>query len=246
MTMTVHEQSAWERGLRALLALLLVGAAVGVGRFLLATPRSTRLASRVRDRLPESGIENPVTAVLLDFRGYDTLLEIAVLTSTLVGVQSLGVAPRAPRSASSPVLVGLGRAILPVVVLVAGHLVWVGTSGAGGAFQAGAVLAAGGVLHALAGHGWPLVLARGAGRVLALVGLAVFLGVGVGVMAAGRAFLDYPPTGGYALMLAIELAATLSIATILFGLFLGGRVGPQDDHGAGPNGPGRGTKKGAS
>ncbi|MBW2424648.1 MAG: sodium:proton antiporter [Deltaproteobacteria bacterium] len=237
--MTAHEQSAWERGLRALLALLLVAAAVGVGRFLLTTPRSAGLAGQVRDRLPESGVENPVTAVLLDFRGYDTLLEIAVLTLTLVGVQSLGVALRAPRPASSPVLVGLGRAILPIVVLVAGYLVWVGTSGAGGAFQAGAVLAAGGVLHVLAGHGWPLVLARGAGRFLALVGLAVFLGVGVGLMAAGRPFLDYPPGGGYTLVLAIELAATLSIATILFGLFLGGRVEPQEDHAGGTNGPGR-------
>jgi multisubunit Na+/H+ antiporter MnhB subunit len=36
-----------------------------------------------------------VTAVLLNFRGYDTLLEIAVLTVALVGVWALG-----PRRAS--------------------------------------------------------------------------------------------------------------------------------------------------
>ena len=30
-------------------------------------------------RLPESGVTNPVTAVLLNYRGYDTLLEVGVL-----------------------------------------------------------------------------------------------------------------------------------------------------------------------
>lgn len=212
--------------LRAVLALLLLGVAWGLGRFLLLPRSSTGLGALVRDHLPESGVTNPVTAVLLDFRGYDTLLEIAVLTATLVGVWALGITPLVRQPASSAVLRGLDRIILPIVPLVAGYLLWVGASGTGGAFQAGAVLASGGVLHILAGHGWPRMLGGG-GRLQIVIGLSVFLGVAVGLAIVGRGFLDYPRSGGPALMLAIELAATLSIGTILLGLFLGGRVEPE-------------------
>ena len=233
-----------ERVLRFLLALLLLAVAVGLGRFLLAPRSSTGMGARVSDHLPESGVTNPVTAVLLDFRGYDTLLEIAVLTSTLVGVWALGTAPNVRQPASNDVLRGLDRMILPIVPLAAGYLLWVGTSGTGGAFQAGAVLAAGGVLNILAGHGRPQMLGGGAGRLQIVIGLAVFLGVGVGLAIFGRGFLDYPRSGGPTLMLAIELAATLSIGAILFGLFLGGRVEPEQagDGDAGavdPDDPGR-------
>jgi multisubunit Na+/H+ antiporter MnhB subunit len=34
--------------------------------------------------MPESGVDHPVTAVLLNFRSYDTLLEIAVLLLAVV------------------------------------------------------------------------------------------------------------------------------------------------------------------
>jgi len=40
-----------------------------------------------------SGIKNVVTAVLLDFRGYDTLLEISVLMLATVAVFSLRDTP---------------------------------------------------------------------------------------------------------------------------------------------------------
>ena len=44
-------------------------------------------------------------------------------------------------------------------------------------------------------------------------------------MATGRHFLDYPQATGGALILVIETAATLAIAVILAGLFIGGRPG---------------------
>jgi len=234
--MPERDTGAQERVLRALLALLLLGVAVGLGRFLLVPRRAIGLGAMVSDRLPESGVTNPVTAVLLDFRGYDTLLEIAVLTATLVGVWALGIAPPVRQPASNAVLRELDRIILPIVPLTAGYLLWIGASGTGGAFQAGAVLAAGGVLNVLAGHRSPRMLGGGSGRLQIVIGLAVFLGVGVGLAIVGRGFLDYPRSGGPALMLAIELVATLSIGAILFGLFLGGRVEPEqardDDDGA--------------
>ncbi|PJF45885.1 MAG: sodium:proton antiporter, partial [Candidatus Thermofonsia Clade 3 bacterium] len=52
-----------------------------------------RLAPLAIDSLPRSGVLNPVTAVLLNYRGYDTLLEVAVLLLAIVGVWA--IAPRA-------------------------------------------------------------------------------------------------------------------------------------------------------
>ena len=43
-------------------------------------PQDT-LAQTVSETLAASGVSNPVTAVLLNFRAYDTLLELAVLTT---------------------------------------------------------------------------------------------------------------------------------------------------------------------
>ena len=65
----------------ALMVLLLV---VGIGWPILSLPTEWNgLRADVVAKLDESGVRNPVTAVLLNFRGYDTLLEIGVL---LVGV----------------------------------------------------------------------------------------------------------------------------------------------------------------
>ena len=43
----------------------------------------------VAAHLAESGVSHPVTAVLLNYRGYDTLLEIAVLLLALLVILSV-------------------------------------------------------------------------------------------------------------------------------------------------------------
>ena len=58
-----------------------------------ATP--TRLAQQAHGSLDQSGVSNPVTAVLLNYRGYDTLLEVAVLLLAIVAVWSLRSTPTA-------------------------------------------------------------------------------------------------------------------------------------------------------
>jgi multisubunit Na+/H+ antiporter MnhB subunit len=209
--------------LRGGLALLLANVALGVSISLFTAPASEGLEAIVRANLHQAGAENAVTAVLLNFRGYDTLLEIAVLTVTLFGVWSLGPAPRARPATPSPVLVGLNSVLIPIVPLVCGYLLWVGAYEPGGAFQAGAVLAAAGVLYILTGHQLHPWLPDAPMRWAALVGPATFLAVALAVMLTGRAFLEYPPTLAHALMLVIETTATISISMILVGLFLGGR-----------------------
>ena len=113
--------------------------------------------------------------------------------------------------------------LVPVLVLTAGYLLWVGAHAPGGAFQAGATLAAAGVVLRLAGrphiglpHGITL-------RIVMAVGVGIFLLVGVGLLLLGRPFLGYPLAWAGTLILMIESAAMVAIAATLVLAFLGGR-----------------------
>jgi multisubunit Na+/H+ antiporter MnhB subunit len=185
-------------------------------------PYSDRMVNLVLSNMAFSGVENPVTAVLLNFRGYDTLLEIGVLLLAAVGV--LTVAPALQMgsdSGPSPILLLLLRTLLPFIILVSGYILWIGKYAPGGAFQAGAILAAGGILAVSATGG----LNRFAGKALTLtmgVGLLTFLIVALATMAVNGNFLQYPQELAGTLILLIEAAATFSIAAILIILFTGG------------------------
>ena len=209
--------------LRAGLALLLLAVATGLVLALLSGPASTGLAGTVDDMLGQSGTTNPVTAVLLNFRGYDTLLEMAVLTSALVGVWALGPAPRIRETEPSPVLLGMNSVLIPLAPLICAYLLWAGSTRPGGAFQAGAVLAAAGVLFVISGRRPVFRLPDAPMRWGVVVGLGFFVVVALGVMPGGLQLLQYPRGLAGTLMLLIETAATLSIAVILAGLFIGGR-----------------------
>ncbi len=208
-----------------LLVLILAALAAGLGYAVLSlATQAPGLSEHVAVNLAHSGVGNPVTAVLLNFRGYDTLLEMGVLLLALTGVWSLGEIPQQHRSQPpGPVLDMLSRLLFPLLILVTGYLLWVGADAPGGAFQAGAVLAAAGVLLLLAGwrpgtriSGLPL-------RLTLVTGLGMFVAVGMVLMLAGRRLLEYPPSFAGALILLIEAAATLSIGITLAALFQGGR-----------------------
>ncbi len=211
-------------GLAALALVALLGAAV-----FMSEPEIGGLAGDVMANIETTGLANPVTAVLLDFRGYDTFLELVVMFVAVLGVWSLGrpLPPIVP--APTPVLGLAVRLIAPISVVFAGYLLWIGATEAGGAFQAGAVLAGAGVLAFCAGMmpdfeiRQPLLH-----RVLLALGMTAFLAIGVMVMAAepgqaARTFLDYPDALGKWLILAIETAAMIAIALTLLALFQGAR-----------------------
>lgn len=178
------------------------------------------LPGAVAQNLPQSGVEHPVTAVLLNFRGWDTLLEVAVLLLALLTLLTLSGGQAAMAAVEAePLLQGLARKALPLIILMAGYLLWAGAHRPGGAFQAGAVLAAGAVLLQLAG----LLPAWAApGRLLRLgiiIGFLVFLAVAMALLGQG-ALLQYPPKYAGGLILLIEAGLTLSLGLILAGLFL--------------------------
>lgn len=210
------------------LTVLSTGLAVALGiAFLYALDYAdpARLADEVLANLADSGVSNPVTGVLLNFRAYDTLLELAVMLAAVLGILTLGPA-RPGYPASGPVFSALARGLVPLLIVAGGYLLWTGAYAPGGAFQAGALLAAAGVLLCLAGDpagGLP----RGAAfRGLLVAGVAAFLVVGLTAMLAGRPFLGYPVSWAGSLILTIETAATLGIAATLVTAFLCGRTEP--------------------
>jgi multisubunit Na+/H+ antiporter MnhB subunit len=197
-------------------------------------PQDT-LAQAVSNSLGNSGVSNPVTAVLLNFRAYDTLLELAVLLTAVLGIMALGPA-RPGYRAAGPVYDSLTRGLVPLLILAAAYLLWVGAHAPGGAFQAGATLAAAGVVLRLAGRDTIGLPHRGVLRPLLAAGVAMFLVVGWSLLVSGRPFLSYPPDWAGGLILLIESAAMLAIAATLVVAFLGGRPPAQRDRRPGGNG----------
>ncbi|MCQ4348519.1 Na(+)/H(+) antiporter subunit B [Pseudomonas stutzeri] len=205
---------------------LLVGGAalafaLALGAALLELPPAAiDLRPTVTANLASSGVEHPVTAVLLNFRGYDTLLEVAVLLLALFALLAQGLERQPARLAPPSLpLAMLARIASPPLLLVAAYLLWAGAFRPGGAFQAGAVLAAGAVLLHLTGvlPGWLQPRARLRWGLAG--GFLAFLGVAAAMLAHG-ALLEYPPALAGALILLIETGLTLSLGLILAGLFL--------------------------
>ena len=204
-----------------------VAAALATVVLLLPDPPPT-LAPDAMAQLPSTGLGNPVTAVLLSYRAFDTLLEKVVLLLAVLGVWSLapdrlwGGRP-GPRHRTDPdgVLTFLGQLLPPVGIVIGIHLLWVGAVDPGGAFQAGAILAAMWVLAMRAGLVDVPPIGRRWLRLSLVAGPVLFLAVGFAGFGWGGSFLAYP--AGYAkpLIIAVEIVLTLSIA-VTIGLLVAG------------------------
>ena len=186
--------------------------------------KPTGLTGASLARLPESGVTNPVTAVLLNYRGYDTLLEVGVLLLAIVGVWSLrrGEWPAADLR-DRPLLLSLLRVVLPVLVLAAGYLLWIGAFAPGGAFQGGALLGGALVLVMLGGLARRVANRAGLLRAGLVLGVLVFATVCAITLRLTGGLLQYPPGSGGTWIMVIESAALLSIGLTLGLLYLGGR-----------------------
>ncbi len=223
-------------GLQRLFLLLMFCLIILLGVILCSFPVSTPgLADAVAHLQERSGVESPVTAVLLNFRGYDTLLEVMVLLLAVIGAWSLTEAPAPSQiTAISPVQMGAVRLLVPVMCLVAAYLVWQGSHLAGGAFQGGAILGAAGVLLLVSELPWLREIPIFSLRIGLVLGPLVFVGTALLCLLFSGDLLGYPEgTAGW-LILLIETACAFSIGLTLALLFAGGRPGDETLQEPGP------------
>jgi multisubunit Na+/H+ antiporter MnhB subunit len=203
-------------------ALACLAVTVGLGAVVLSFPSpAPGLAEEAAAALGQTGLGNPVTAVLLSFRAMDTLLEKIVLMLALVGVWSLatdanwGGSTRLAPGSVPPPLTFLARTLPPFGVLIAFYQFWVGADAPGGTFQAGTILAAMWLLAMLAGLATPPETRRGGLLLMLAGGPALFISIGILGFAMAGSFLAFPPAVSKPLILAIEAALALSIAGTL-------------------------------
>lgn len=192
---------------------------------------------------PGSGVTHGVTAVLLAFRAYDTLLESAVLmmaavaalalrrgaTGTPVGAAGEVVSADAATavrpavlSAQTTGLVWFVRVSAPVLLLAGLWLLFAGSTDSGGAFQSGAVLTALLILLRVAGLApWWLTTARlGVLRVALVAGVVVFVLAGLVGPVLGQPWLSWDPPWAFAVILTVEILLTVGITAGLYGIWL--------------------------
>ncbi|MBV8103415.1 MAG: Na(+)/H(+) antiporter subunit B [Hyphomicrobiales bacterium] len=200
---------------------VLVAAALAAVVLLLPEPAPT-LAPEAREGLAATGLGNPVTAVLIAYRSFDTMLEKVVLVLAVVGVWSLApdrcwAGAPAPLGRARPegALLFLDQALVPLGILVGVHLFWVGADEPGGAFQAGAILAAMWMIVMISRLTEPPRVGARWLRLALIAGPAVFLATGLagGGMAGG--FFAYPAGFAKPIILFIEAFLVLSIAVTL-------------------------------
>ena len=227
-TLEVHHNYLYRKNPKSLflprLALVL-----GLGLFLLISleavwkiPDGGGLTAAAEALLPESGVEHPVTAVLLNFRAYDTWLEIGVILLGLLAIFAAGGINlyRKPIMASEDPL--LRQVILfstPVLFLFGAFLLYFGKTGPGGAFQAAVVWGAIGIMLYLGGWQVFAVIPRWLRQLILTVGLGFFLVLGFLLMAGGGALFEYPPAYAGILILMIETLAAISIAAVLTAIY---------------------------
>ena len=204
-----------------------IAAALGLAILLLPDPAAT-LAPVVISNAGATGLANPVTNVLMAFRGMDTMLEKVVLLLAIVGVWSLapdlawGGRP-GPRHEADPdgVLAFLARLLPPAGIVVGIYMLWTGADHPGGAFQGGAVLASMWLLAIMAGLSDTPPVSSLSVRVILVAGPGLFLLIGIGGFFIGPAFLAYPFAFAKPLILGIEIAMISTIAATLALLLAG-------------------------
>jgi multisubunit Na+/H+ antiporter MnhB subunit len=204
-----------------LLALLFILLTITLGYIVLSSAHTTiDLQQLVVHNISSSGVTNPVTAVLLNFRGYDTFLEMLVLFVALLGVWSIQETPiQSTRDIQNPVLKTLVGVLVPVAILVCVYLLWVGAYAPGGAFQAGSVLGAALVLILLSGQ---QVFSWFKGVILRLtlvVGVTLFVLVALYSTLLTNTLLQYPIIQAKSIIFSLESMATISIGLTLSLLF---------------------------
>lgn len=235
----------------ALIAVLITGALLlyAVADFpAFGDPKSPANASNISTHYitqaqPETHVPNMVTAILADYRGYDTLFEtVVIFTAGTAIIAILGLYPVRFQSQKLPpdvevkdrdlIIIQTCRMLLPVIQLFGLYVIAHGHYSPGGGFQGGVILGASLILWAIA-RDLPAALNRVSIRramILASVGILIYAGIGALCLVFNGNFLDYsalhtvlPETNGimarYWGMFGVEVGVAFTVSMVMFSIY---------------------------
>ena len=194
--------------------------------------------------IAETGVDtevpNMVTAVLADYRGFDTMFETVVVF--IAGMAVLAILKNSVKKDSvrfdhlvdvepDLIVTNTVRLIVPVIQIFAFYVLAHGHVSPGGGFQGGVLMGASFILVALS---WDLetALARFPMNrciIVAAAGIILYGGIGLLSMFLGGEFLDYAELAKvlpvsremarYHAMLGVEIGVGLTVTAIMFALY---------------------------
>jgi multicomponent Na+:H+ antiporter subunit B len=206
-----------------------------------ASPASTSPVSShfIQSTGVDTEVPNMVTAVLADYRGFDTMFETVVVF--IAGMAVLAILKSSGRRKGKReheveaepdlIVTNTVRLIVPVIQIFAFYVLAHGHVSPGGGFQGGVVMGASFILVALA---WDLevALARFSAEkciLVAALGIVLYGGIGFLSMLLGGEFLDYAELekvlpvsremARYHAMLGVEIGVGFTVTAIMFALY---------------------------
>ncbi len=198
----------------------------------------------IEKTIEDSGVPNMVTAVLADYRGYDTMFETVVVLIAGIAIMAIlrvmnqipGGARPSPRHEIGDhhdIIIGTTcRLLIPVLQLFALYVIAHGHHSPGGGFQGGVILGASFILTAIA-QGLDPALERLPEKSyvkLAFAGVVIYSGFGVMCLLLGENFLDYgvlhvllpgidAAEARSHSMLGVEVGVAFTVSAIMFAIY---------------------------
>ena len=213
-----------------------------------SSPASTHLSNRyITEAYGESHVPNLVSAILADYRNFDTMFETTVVFTAgtaIFLILRLPLGPLARRRNTvhpeaapqplprDPILEMACRLLFPPTHLFGLYVLTHGHYSPGGGFQAGVILGASFILLAI-GFDLRAILARfpeGLFRPMMALGVLAYVGLGAFCLALGSNFLDYeafrtiaPGISSEMIrshgILLVECGVTLTVGSVIFAIY---------------------------
>ena len=190
----------------------------------------------------ETQVPNIVTAVLADYRGYDTLFETVVIFTAGIAIIAILRRREAAGESADPrhrtkadgedlIVTTACRIVIPVIQLFALYVIAHGHHSPGGGFQGGVIFGASLIMLAISRN-----LGTALGKLpekrmigLAVLGVLIYAGFGLACLVLGRNFLDYGVLADWFKsseemarshsMLGVEIGVAFTVATIMFAIY---------------------------
>lgn len=207
------------------------------------SPASVHLSDHyLEEAYAETSVPNIVTAVLADYRGYDTMFETVVIFCAGITVlivlrrthrkKAKVIRPRPQRAGADIILQTASRLLVSPMQLFALYVVAHGHHSPGGGFQGGVILGASMILLALS-YDLETALKHFKEKAVlrfSAIGVLIYAGIGLGCLYLGRNFLAY---GAWAKslgmtelaahshgMLGVEIGVAITVLCIMFSLYI--------------------------